>query len=55
MSTLSGIYTEPDHVVVHENGEVVQEFVMCFHATPAARRPRPDGDETVDAAWVHIH
>ncbi|GAB3887680.1 hypothetical protein GCM10029964_054060 [Kibdelosporangium lantanae] len=51
---LSGIYTEPDHVVVSESGEVVQEFMACFHAAHVTGVPRPDGDETVDVAWVPV-
>jgi 8-oxo-dGTP pyrophosphatase MutT (NUDIX family) len=48
---LVGVYTDPGHVIVYVDGEVVQPFAVCFDATPVSGEPRPDGDETVDAAW----
>jgi 8-oxo-dGTP pyrophosphatase MutT (NUDIX family) len=51
---LSGIYTEPDHVIVYESGEIVQEFAVCFHAMSLSGSPRPDGGETLDAVWVYV-
>ena len=47
-----GVYTDPGHVMVYDSGEVRQQFAVCFHAVPLSGRPRPDGDETVDARWV---
>jgi 8-oxo-dGTP pyrophosphatase MutT (NUDIX family) len=49
---LLGLYTDPGHVMVYPTGEVRQQFAVCFHAVPLAGDPRPDGDETVDAAWI---
>ncbi|MEV0052638.1 NUDIX domain-containing protein [Saccharopolyspora shandongensis] len=49
---LSGIYTDPRHVMVYSNGEVRQQFAVCFHATPLRGEPRPDHEETINAAWV---
>jgi ADP-ribose pyrophosphatase YjhB (NUDIX family) len=48
---LAGIYTDPGHVMVYVDGEVRQQFSVCFHAVPLSGAPRPDGDETIDAAW----
>jgi 8-oxo-dGTP pyrophosphatase MutT (NUDIX family) len=31
---LSGIYSDPRHVIAYDNGEVRQEFSLCFHAKP---------------------
>jgi 8-oxo-dGTP pyrophosphatase MutT (NUDIX family) len=48
---LVGVHTDPGHVIAYVDGEVVQPFSVYFHATPVSGEPRPDGDETVDAAW----
>ncbi|MCP2167997.1 NUDIX hydrolase [Goodfellowiella coeruleoviolacea] len=49
---LVGVYSDPAHVVAHDDGEVRQEFVLCFRATPS------DGeldtrDQTMKADWVN--
>ncbi|MPZ61596.1 MAG: NUDIX domain-containing protein [Propionibacteriales bacterium] len=31
---LSGIYSDPRHVIAYDDGEVRQEFSLCFHARP---------------------
>ena len=31
---LSGIYSDPKHVIAYDDGEVRQEFSLCFHARP---------------------
>ncbi|WP_246537806.1 NUDIX domain-containing protein [Saccharopolyspora endophytica] len=49
---LAGIYTDPGHVMAYSNGEVRQQFAMCFHATPLRGDPRPDHEETINAEWV---
>lgn len=51
---LSGLYSDPGHVIVHPDGEVRQEFALCFHAEPVSGRPRPDQNETVAAGWVSV-
>lgn len=48
---LSGVYTDPGHVMAYFSGEVRQQFALCFHALPLSGRPRPDDDETIDAGW----
>ena len=48
---LSGVYTDPAHIMVYATGEVRQQFALCFHARPLSGRPRPDHNETIDAAW----
>lgn len=52
MTGLSGVYTDPGHVMVYPDGEVRQQFSICVHATPVAGRPRPDNDEVINAAWI---
>jgi ADP-ribose pyrophosphatase YjhB (NUDIX family) len=46
-----GIYTNPHHVVAYDDGEVRQEFSVCFHGRPRAGDARPDGPNT---RWVDI-
>jgi 8-oxo-dGTP pyrophosphatase MutT (NUDIX family) len=49
---LSGVYTDPGHVMVYANGEVRQQFSLCFHAHPTGGDPRPDNDEFLNVAWL---
>lgn len=51
---LSGVYTDPGHVMVYRNGEVRQQFSLCLHAISGSGQPRPDYDEVIDAAWVDV-
>ena len=47
-----GLFTDPAHVVrAASDGEIRQQFVVCFHGWTDWRRPRPDGRETAEAAW----
>lgn len=48
---LSGVYTDPAHVMVYLSGEVRQQFALCFHALPISGQPQPDLDETIGAGW----
>ena len=49
---LVGIYTDPGHVMAYDDGEVRQEFSVCFHARPQGGELREDGTETKAAKWV---
>lgn len=49
---LVGIYTDSNHVMAYDDGEVRQEFSVCFHARPVSGAPREDGIETKAARWV---
>jgi ADP-ribose pyrophosphatase YjhB (NUDIX family) len=49
---LVGLYTSPGHVMAYDDGEVRQEFSVCFHARPKGGRLREDGTETKAASWV---
>ncbi len=33
---LVGIYSDPEHVIAYDDGEVRQEFSVCFRAQPAS-------------------
>jgi 8-oxo-dGTP pyrophosphatase MutT (NUDIX family) len=50
---LSGVYSDPTHVLLDPDGTVHQQLALCFHAVPSLdpQQPRPDGIETQDAAW----
>ena len=55
LTGLSGVYSDPTHVLLDPDGSVHQQLALCFHAVPAlgetAQEPRPDGIETKEAAW----
>ncbi len=49
---LVGLYTDPGHVMAYDDGEVRQEFSVCFHARVISGEPRQDNTETKAARWV---
>lgn len=49
---LVGIYTNPRHVIAYDDGEVRQQFSLCFEAKWTAGSPREDGTETKAIRWV---
>jgi ADP-ribose pyrophosphatase YjhB (NUDIX family) len=51
---LVGIYTNPGHVMAYDDGEVRQEFSVCFHARPRGGELREDGTETKAAKWLDV-
>jgi 8-oxo-dGTP pyrophosphatase MutT (NUDIX family) len=48
---LIGIYSDPDHVISYNDGEVRQEFSICFHARPISGELRTS-DESPEVLWV---
>jgi ADP-ribose pyrophosphatase YjhB (NUDIX family) len=50
---LSGIYSDPRHVIAYDDGEVRQEFSLCFRARPTGGSLRASS-ETSRAAWVAL-
>src|SRR4029450_12320040 len=48
---LVGIYTNPNHVVEFSDGEVRQQFSLCFRAGPGGGE-LAGSDETSEARWV---
>jgi ADP-ribose pyrophosphatase YjhB (NUDIX family) len=48
---LVGIYTDPRHVVEFSDGEVRQQFSICFHARYVGGAPTPS-DESSSVEWV---
>jgi hypothetical protein len=48
---LSGVYSDPKDVIAYDDGEVRQEFSLCFHARPVSGELR-SSSETRQARWV---
>lgn len=49
---LIGIYTNPAHVMAYDDGEVRQQFSICFHARITGGKLRTSS-ESKEAAFVH--
>lgn len=49
-----GIYSDPDHVIAFSDGEVRQEFSICFRARYRSGEPHTS-DESSDVIWVSRH
>jgi ADP-ribose pyrophosphatase YjhB (NUDIX family) len=48
---LIGIYSNPDHVIAYDDGEVRQEFSICFRARPIGGSLRTS-NESKEVLWV---
>ena len=48
---LTGIYTNPRHVMAYDNGEVRQQFSICFTARPIGGELRTSS-ESREVRWV---
>ena len=48
---LVDVYTNPDHVIAYTNGEVRQQFSLCFTTTLRGGQLAID-DENTDIAWT---
>lgn len=48
---VTGIYTDPHHVIAYDNGEVRQQFSICFTAKAVGGTPRPSS-ESREVRWV---
>jgi ADP-ribose pyrophosphatase YjhB (NUDIX family) len=51
---LVGTYTDPRHVMAYDDGEVRQQFSLCFKGRLVGGTPREDGTETKAVKWVPI-
>lgn len=52
VTRLVGTYTNPNHVMAYGDGEVRQQFSLCFEAEWTGGEPRKDGTETKAVRWV---
>ena len=48
---LTGIYSNPRHVIAYDNGEVRQEFSLCFRAKPVGGSLRMSAEAT-KVQWI---
>jgi mutator protein MutT len=48
---LIGVYSDPKHVIAYTDGEVKQEFSICFRAKPVAGKLQTS-DESSEVHWV---
>jgi 8-oxo-dGTP pyrophosphatase MutT (NUDIX family) len=46
-----GVYSDPDHVIEFTDGEVRQEFSICFRANPTGGELRTS-NESKEVLWV---
>src|SRR5215467_1152152 len=51
---LVGVYTDPRHVMRYDDGEVRQQFSLCFRARSLGGRLRPQPAETKEVRWVPV-
>jgi 8-oxo-dGTP pyrophosphatase MutT (NUDIX family) len=59
---VTGVYTDPEHVIAYTDGEVRQEFSICFRARPIGGELRTSSEskevhwvEPGDLGWLNIH
>jgi ADP-ribose pyrophosphatase YjhB (NUDIX family) len=48
-----GLYSDPKHVIAYDDGEVRQEFSICFRATPVGGTLEVS-DESREVLWVEV-
>ncbi|MEU7679464.1 NUDIX domain-containing protein [Micromonospora taraxaci] len=51
VTSVVGIYTNPHHVVEYSDGEVRQQFSICFRGRYVSGQPTPS-DESSEVQWV---
>lgn len=51
---LVGIYTNPHHVIEYTDGEVRQQFSLCYRTTLIGGQLAYDGEST-DIGWIEPH
>lgn len=51
LTGISGIYSDPGHVIAYDDGEVRQEFSICFRGRPVGGEVRPSTEST-RVEWV---
>ncbi|WP_326944354.1 NUDIX domain-containing protein [Amycolatopsis sp. NBC_01307] len=46
-----GLYSDPKHVIAYDDGEIRQEFSICFRANPTGGRLKTS-NESAEVLWV---
>ncbi|MGW8766841.1 NUDIX hydrolase [Streptomyces sp. NPDC055815] len=52
VNNIVGLYTDPDHVLAYDDGEVRQQFSICFRAHPVGGSLRTSS-ESKEVRWVN--
>ncbi|MPZ83164.1 MAG: NUDIX domain-containing protein [Actinophytocola sp.] len=52
VTSMVGVYSDPDHVIEFTDGAVRQEFSVCFRATPTGGKLRTS-DESKEVLWAN--
>ncbi|MFB7422569.1 NUDIX hydrolase [Streptomyces hydrogenans] len=52
VDNIVGLYTDPDHVLAYDDGEVRQQFSICFRARPIGGTLRTSR-ESKEVRWVN--
>ncbi|GAA4413809.1 hypothetical protein GCM10023148_08680 [Actinokineospora soli] len=52
VTDLIGLYSNPNHVIEVDDGEVRQEFSICFRGHPLSTETRTS-EESDEVLWVH--
>jgi ADP-ribose pyrophosphatase YjhB (NUDIX family) len=50
---VSGLYTDPEHVMAYDDGEVRQQFSICFRAQPLGGELKTSS-ESKEVKWVPL-
>ncbi|MET8686312.1 NUDIX domain-containing protein [Streptomyces sp. NPDC004732] len=48
---ITGLYTDPEHVLAYDDGEVRQQFSICFRAHPVSGSLRTSS-ESKEVRWI---
>ncbi|WP_458087091.1 NUDIX domain-containing protein [Streptomyces malaysiensis] len=51
VESIVGLYTDPQHVMAYDDGEVRQQFSICFHARPVGGELRTSS-ESKEVRWI---
>ncbi|GAA5014526.1 NUDIX domain-containing protein [Kitasatospora paranensis] len=52
VETVTGLYTDPGHLMAYDDGEVRQQFSICFRARPIGGNLRTS-EESKEVRWVN--
>ena len=53
VTSLIGLYSNPNHIIAYDDGEVRQEFSICFKARPTGGKVKTSA-ESKEVEWVHL-
>ncbi|MFQ6229949.1 NUDIX hydrolase [Nocardia sp. NPDC002869] len=51
VTELVGVFSNPEHVIAYDDGEVRQEFSICFRAQPIGGKLQTS-EESLEVEWV---